>query len=208
MKKNAKTIALFAKFADLGRKLERLTATFEDYETESGTTLIIDGEPAVDKEAKVLDSETNEEAAAPDGDYILVADPFKGCAVKVVGGVITEVVQVADAEMADAETFEEMMTQMYDLLWKLTDRYSDLVSQVGVLKDLQETNGAIIVEMQEQVQKWGKAPAAPTAQRRKPTIEAPAKFEETLTPAQRLQLAKRKAIKDAEARAAAANGIK
>lgn len=200
MKKNQKTIALFAKFAELGRKIDRLMATFEDYETESGTTLRIDGEPAVDKEVKVLNSETDEETAAPDGDYVLTADAYKGWTVKVANGKITEVVQVAPAEMADAETFDEMMTQLYDLMWKLTERYNDLVSQVGVLKDLQESNGAIIVEMQEQVKKWGKAPAAPTAQRKIPTVEAPAKFEESLTPAQRLQIKKRESIAAAEAR--------
>lgn len=200
MKKNEKVAALFAKFAELGRKIDRMTATFEDYETESGATLIIDGVPEVDKEVKVVNAETSEEEAAPDGDYVLTAEAQKGWTVKIAAGKITEVVQVAAVEMADAETFEEMLTAMYDLMWKLSERYSDLVSQVGVLKDLQESNGAIIVEMQEQVNKWGKAPAAPTAQRRKPTVEAPAKFDEHLTPAQRLQLKKREGIAAAEAR--------
>lgn len=202
MEKNEKRASLFAKFADIARKIERSLASFEDYETEGGVTLIVDGEIAVDKEAKIKDGETGDEVPAPDGEYKLLSDSR---IVIVSGGIITEIKEVSeeDVEMADAETFDEMMTQMYDLMWKLTERYADLVSQVGVLKDLQESDGAIIVEMQEQVRKWGKAPAAPTVQRRKPTAEAPAKFGEDLTPAQRLQIKKREGIEAAKARDAA-----
>lgn len=198
MKKTTKTAGLFAKFAETARKIERLLAAFEDYETESGVTIIVDGEIAVDKEAKVKDAETEEETPASDGDYKLTSD---GRTVVVKDGIIVEVKEVSEeeVEMADAETFDEMMSQMYDLLWKISERVQALVTEVGVLKDVQTQDGAIIVEMQDQVRKWGKAPAASTVQRRK--IEAPAKMSDAeLTPGQRLQMRKRESIRAAKER--------
>lgn len=202
MNKKELTAAMFAKMDELRQKVQKLFATFEDYTTEQGTTLIVDGDIAVDKEAKVVDGDGNE-VPAPNGEYKLSVD---GRVVIVVDGKITEVKNAAPAveemEMSDIESVDELFNGIYDLMWKLSERYATMQSQLGVILDAQKGDGAVILQMQEDAKQMrkdietiGKAPAAPTRTPRKPEpkpVEMGA--EEKLTATQRLAIKQRERI--------------
>lgn len=166
------------------------TAEFEDYTTDEGVTLIVDGDIGLEKQARTRDAEGNE-IPAPDGQYKLTSD---GRTITVSGGIITEITETvagtASAEMADAESFEEMMNLMFDLLWKMSERYNAMAQNYATIMDAQAADGAIIVQMQETLKTIGKAPAAPTKTKREPA-PAPAKMAATpnLTPEQRIKIA-------------------
>lgn len=190
MKKNEKLAALFAKIDMLNKKVSKIAgieARFEEYTTEEGVTLNIDGEVDVDKQARVVDPETGEQVAAPDGDYNLNDTNIR---IHVTGGVIASMTRFSSSipiEMDSDDTINDLFNKMFDALYDLSGRVDALVNEVVVMKEVARNEGAVILEMKEQVKKLGKAPSVST--KTKPVAHAPASMEnKNLSIADRIRL--------------------
>ncbi len=147
--------SLVARFAEVGKKMKRFVANFEEYAAESGETLIIDGEIAVNLPVLVRDAE-GAETPAPDGEYALVDD---GRTIVVVGGVITEVREAEDVEMGNTDAIAQALEQMSEAVEKVVAQSAAAVAECAAIK---AENSARLTKIDEALKVLGRTTSTPT----------------------------------------------
>lgn len=163
--------------ASIAAKIKKLAsiveARFEDYVTEEGTVLHIDGEPSQDKEVRITDGDGNE-VLAPDGDYIISEGAYAGQTLVVREGIITSIVaaNTEQVEMADFETFDEMIDGLFGIVSKMSEQYHTIQSQLAVILEAQQSEATEIVMLKEDMARVKKAPAVKTATIRTAQVQA------------------------------------